>query len=138
MTKCQNFNIFKKFKSVFFKSIFPKCIYPKCIFAKMYFLQKCTRLACLLSFASLFLTLSSVVFFIACLEMDDLAVFPIVLSLTLTFIYYPSIYSPHFLSLKLTVSKGQQSLIGGDGSRSHGWWLLWKWGQWRCCLEKHK
>ena len=28
--------------------IFPKCIYPKCIFAK------CTRLACLLSFASLF------------------------------------------------------------------------------------
>ena len=26
----------------------PKCIYPKCIFAK------CTRLACLLSFASLF------------------------------------------------------------------------------------
>ena len=36
-------------KSVFiFKCIFPKCIYPKCIFAR------CTRLACLLSFASLF------------------------------------------------------------------------------------
>ena len=36
-------------KCVFiFKCIFPKCIYPKCIFAK------CTRLACLLSFASLF------------------------------------------------------------------------------------
>ena len=31
------------------KCIFPKCNYPKCIFAK------CTRLACLLSFASLFL-----------------------------------------------------------------------------------
>ena len=30
------------------KFIFPKCIYPKCICAK------CTRLACLLSFASLF------------------------------------------------------------------------------------
>ena len=30
------------------KSIFPKCNYAKCIFAK------CTRLACLLSFASLF------------------------------------------------------------------------------------
>ena len=30
------------------KCIFPKCNYPKCIFAK------CTRLACLLSFASLF------------------------------------------------------------------------------------
>ena len=28
--------------------VFPKCIFPKCIFAK------CTRLACLLSFASLF------------------------------------------------------------------------------------
>ena len=28
--------------------LFPKCIYPKCIFAK------CTRLACLLSFTSLF------------------------------------------------------------------------------------
>ena len=32
------------FQSVFF----PKCLYPKCIFAK------CARLACLLSFASLF------------------------------------------------------------------------------------
>ena len=32
--------------------LFPKCIYPKCIFAK------CTRLACLLSFASLFHTKS--------------------------------------------------------------------------------
>ena len=33
----------------FFQSVFiPKCIYPKCISAK------CTRLACLLSFASLF------------------------------------------------------------------------------------
>ena len=31
-----------------FLFIFPKCIYPKCICAK------CTRLACLLSFASLF------------------------------------------------------------------------------------
>ena len=42
-------------KCVFiFKCIFPKCIYPKCIFAK------CTRLACLLSFASLFLTSSTV------------------------------------------------------------------------------
>ena len=36
------------FKCIFFKCIFPKCIYPKCIFVK------CTRLACLLSFASLF------------------------------------------------------------------------------------
>ena len=36
-------------KSVFIsKCIFPKCIHPKCIFVK------CTRLACLLSFASLF------------------------------------------------------------------------------------
>ena len=35
-------------KVYFLKCIFPKCIYPKCIFAK------CTRLACLLSFASLF------------------------------------------------------------------------------------
>ena len=35
-------------KCIFFKCIFPKCIYSKCIFAK------CTRLACLLSFASLF------------------------------------------------------------------------------------
>ena len=33
---------------VFFKCIFPRCVYSKCIFAK------CTRLACLLSFASLF------------------------------------------------------------------------------------
>ena len=33
---------------VFSRCIFPKCIYPKCIIAK------CTRLACLLSFASLF------------------------------------------------------------------------------------
>ena len=32
----------------FSKCIFLKCFYPKCIFAK------CTRLACLLSFASLF------------------------------------------------------------------------------------
>ena len=32
----------------FLKCIFLKCNYPKCIFAK------CTRLACLLSFASLF------------------------------------------------------------------------------------
>ena len=38
--------IFKK--CIFWKCIFQKCIYPKCIFAK------CTRLACLLSFASLF------------------------------------------------------------------------------------
>ena len=35
-------------KWINWKSIFPKCIYPKCISAK------CTRLACLLSFASLF------------------------------------------------------------------------------------
>ena len=34
--------------NVFSKCIFLKCFYPKCIFAK------CTRLACLLSFASLF------------------------------------------------------------------------------------
>ena len=33
----------------FLKCIFLKCLYPKCIFAK------CTRLACLLSFASLFI-----------------------------------------------------------------------------------
>ena len=33
----------------FLKCIFLKCFYPKCIFAK------CTRLACLLSFASLFI-----------------------------------------------------------------------------------
>ena len=32
----------------FLMCIFLKCFYPKCIFAK------CTRLACLLSFASLF------------------------------------------------------------------------------------
>ena len=36
-------------KWINWKSIFPKCIFPKCISAK------CTQLACLLSFASLFL-----------------------------------------------------------------------------------
>ena len=35
-------------KLIFPKCIFPKCIHPKCMSAK------CTRLACLLSFASLF------------------------------------------------------------------------------------
>ena len=46
----------QKTKSIYFlilllgvpKCIFPKCIYPKCISAK------CTRIACLLSFTSLF------------------------------------------------------------------------------------
>ena len=44
----------------FLKCIFLKCFYPKCIFAK------CTRLACLLSFASLFwvTNLESVTFFL--------------------------------------------------------------------------
>ena len=48
------------------------------------------------------------------------------------------ICDPHFLSLKLTVRRGQQSLIRGDGSRSYRWWLRWKWGQCRCSLQKHK
>ena len=40
-------------KSIFPKCIFPKCIFPECIFPKC-ISAKCTRLACLLSFASLF------------------------------------------------------------------------------------
>ena len=36
------------------KCIFPKCIFQKCIFQEVYF-SICTLLACLLSFASLFL-----------------------------------------------------------------------------------
>ena len=60
-TKFQNFKILPNFpKCIFSKCVpskfifpkcifFPACIYPKCIFAR------CTRLACLLSFASLFI-----------------------------------------------------------------------------------
>ena len=36
------------------------------------------------------------------------------------------ICNTHFLSLKLTVSKGQHFLLGGDGSTSSRWWLKWK------------
>ena len=32
----------------------------------------------------------------------------------------------HCLSLKVTISKGQHSLLGGDGSTSSRWWLKWK------------
>ena len=39
-------------------------------------------------------------------------------AMTLTFICNLFICNPHFFSFKLTVPKGQQSLIGGDGSRS--------------------
>ena len=40
-------------KCIFPKCIFPMCTFPKCIFPKFIF-AKCTRLACLLSFVSLF------------------------------------------------------------------------------------
>ena len=40
-------------KCIFSNCIFPKCIFPWCILPKCSF-AKCTRLACLLSFASLF------------------------------------------------------------------------------------
>ena len=39
-------------KCIFPKSIFPKCIFPKSIYPKSIF-AKCTRLVCLISFASL-------------------------------------------------------------------------------------
>ena len=42
------------------KCIFLKCFFPKCILAK------CTRLACLLSFASLFCFIALVLFIVSC------------------------------------------------------------------------
>ena len=54
------------------------------------------------------------------LWLDDLAVFHLVFSNDSHFhLLSLLICNPHFLSLKLTVRKGQQSLIGGDGSRSN-------------------
>ena len=56
------------------------------------------------------------------------------LSIVLSFL----IRNPDFLSLKLAVRKGRQSLIGGDGSKSYSWWNLSKWGQCECSLESRK
>ena len=56
------------------------------------------------------------------------------LSIVISFL----IRNPDFLSLKLAVRKGRQSLIGGDGSTSYRWWNLSKWGQCECSLESRK
>ena len=57
--------------------------------------------------------------------------YDIVFSNNFHFHWY-SLLFPHSLSLKLAVIKGQESLIGDDGS------IWWNSGQCRCSFEKHK